>query len=153
MTRKTSLEDFIEYCKEHGIEVTYDVNSENPDTFETFFGDMIEQLESNSLSVKFDEYCKKHKDTCDDDCDVGKCMRDFYYQQGYDDAMELLSGTSVAYSFLNAEKHKAYQQGRTDAIDKFANRMKKLVSKWFDSGVINVSHIDKIAEELKGEKA
>ena len=40
-----------------------------------------------SLTNKFDEYCKNHKDTCDDECDVGKCMRDFCYQQGREDAL------------------------------------------------------------------
>lgn len=122
MTRKP-LEDFIAYCKEHGIEVTYDVNSENIDTFETFFGDMIEQLESNSLSVKFDEYCKKHKDTCDDDCDVGKCMREF-----------------------------CYQQGRADAIDEYNDAIKSHLRK-LSTKFVSDKDFDFIAEQLKGEKA
>lgn len=41
---------------------------------------------------------------------------------------------------------------RADAIDKFANRMKKLVNNWFYSGVIHVADIDKTAEKLKDSK-
>lgn len=40
---------------------------------------------------------------------------------------------------------------RAEAIDEFAEEMKSLVYKWFESGVINTCTIDKIAERLKGE--
>lgn len=44
----------------------------------------------------------------------------------------------------------AYQQGRADAIDEYAEKMKKLINKWIDEGVINYCNIDRIAEQLKG---
>lgn len=40
------------------------------------------------------------------------------HKQGYDEAMELLSGTSIAYSFLNEEKHKAFKHGKKQTIEK-----------------------------------
>lgn len=53
---------------------------------------------------------------CDTMDDCLEEVRESAYQEGYNEAMELLSGTSVAYSFLNDEKHKAYQQGVSDTI-------------------------------------
>lgn len=39
---------------------------------------------------------------------------------------------------------------RNKAIDEFAERMKELVYKWIDKGVIAVGCIDEIAEEMRG---
>lgn len=122
-----------------------------------------------SLANKFDEYCKNHE-ACGEECDVGECMRDFCYQQGYDDAMELLSGTSVAYSFLNDEKHKAYQQGREDALADCTSDLTDLT--WdIENGALSHTEnadgewetitfsyeewakVTKFIEELRGDKA
>lgn len=43
------------------------------------------------------------------------------------------------------------EQIRAEVIDEFAEEMKSLVYKWFESGVINTCTIDNIAEQLKGE--
>ena len=45
---------------------------------------------------------------------------------------------------------KLLAEERNKAIDEFAERMKELVYKWIDKGVIAVGCIDEIAEEMKG---
>lgn len=53
----------------------------------------------------------------------------------------------------NLEELKEHdKQIRDEVIDEFANKMEKLVIKWFDSGVINLADINKIAEQLKEKK-
>ena len=44
------------------------------------------------------------------------------------------------------------QAERDKAIDEFADKMKELIYKWIDKGVIAVGCIDEIAEQMKGEQ-
>lgn len=45
------------------------------------------------------------------------------FEEGYSYAMDILSGTSVAYEFMNSEKDKARYEGRRDAV----NWIRKLI--------------------------
>lgn len=44
----------------------------------------------------------------------------------------------------------ALKEGRNKAIDEFAERMKELIYKWIEKGVIAIGCIDEIAEQMKG---
>lgn len=45
--------------------------------------------------------------------------------------------------------NKLLVEERNKAIDEFAERMKELIYKWIDKGVIAIGCIDEIAEEMK----
>lgn len=74
-----------------------------------------------------------------------KQIKEEAYQQG---ASDMEKAKQIIIDKLLVE----IEQIRTESIDEFAEEIKNLVYKWFESGVINTCTIDKIAEKLKENK-
>lgn len=74
----------------------------------------------------------------------------FAYEKGRADKDKELSELPNPYSEKLWEN--AYNIGRANAIDEFAEKMKPIAIKWFTYGCMYLGDIDTLAEQLKEQK-
>ena len=118
---------------------------------------MEERLNGISVKQVVDGFIKQVENETQEEYKQGRILtnkeaEDWNEYQAIGSVEELKAFRSDDFTqdLLNMGYTKGLKDGYAKAIDEFAERMKELIYKWIEKGVIAIGCIDEIAEQMKG---